>query len=89
MRMILCRSHESLHSACLAICPSARLSVCNNFLWRWRFFLDRTGSVLAVLTVLHANPNHRPSVRPSVGRSVTPVQKPRFLAVFGDGEILH
>ena len=29
------------------------------------------------------------SVRGSVGMSVTPVQKPRFLAVFGHGEILH
>ena len=31
----------------------------------------------------------RPSVGPSVGRSVTPVQKPRFSAVFSHDEILH
>ena len=30
-----------------------------------------------------------PSVDPSVGPSVTPVQKTRFWAVFGHGEILH
>ena len=30
-----------------------------------------------------------PSVGPSVGRSVTPVQKLRFSAVFGHGDILH
>ena len=29
------------------------------------------------------------SVRPSIHRSVTPVQKPRFSAVFGHDEILH
>ena len=34
-------------------------------------------------------PSVCPSVRPSVRRSVTPVQKPRFSAVFGHGEILH
>ena len=31
----------------------------------------------------------RPSVRRSVGPSVTPVNKPRFSAVFGHDEILH
>ena len=30
-----------------------------------------------------------PSVGPCVGESVTPMQKPRFSAVFGYGEILH
>ena len=31
----------------------------------------------------------RGSVRPSVRWSITPVQKPRFLAVFGHKEILY
>ena len=63
---------------------SFSLSICLSLFSSPTFFLDASSHLYKRVC-----PSVRPSVRRSVGPSVTPVQKPRFSAVFGHGEILH